>query len=189
MVYYDCIIIGGSYAGLSAALSLGRAQCNVLIVDEGKPANQHADGIHNFLGWEGLSPQRLQDTGMKELQAYPTIKYINGSVIDAEKLKSGFSVTLQNGELFQSKYLLFATGVKDKLPDIPGFAECWGRTLLHCPYCHGYEVKNELTGLIESGDAAMDFATTEIVGYRYSSRSEEKSRAWQCAQSSDLSII
>jgi thioredoxin reductase len=153
---YDVIIIGGSYAGLSAGMTLGRSLRNVLIIDSGMPCNRQTPQSHNFLFGDGKTPAELTEAGRKAVLAYPTIKLLNATATSAQQTKTGFSIGIENGQHFEAKKLLFATGMRDKLPDIHGLAECWGISALHCPYCHGYEVKEEPTAVLARGEVAFE---------------------------------
>lgn len=155
---FDVIIIGGSYAGLSAALALGRATRKVLIVDAGKPCNRQTPHSHNFLTHDGDRPADIAAQAKAEVLKYPTVQFKNGEVVSARKSSGEFRISLQNVEEFSARKLLIATGLKDSFPNISGFAECWGITVIHCPYCHGYEVKNEKVGLMMNGDHAFEMA-------------------------------
>ncbi|TDQ06328.1 NAD(P)/FAD-dependent oxidoreductase [Pedobacter metabolipauper] len=154
---YDVVIIGGSYAGLSAGMALGRAIRNVLIVDGGKPCNIQTPHSHNFLTQDGNTPARIAAIAKEQLSAYPTVEYRNGLVTTINGKNSQFEVSLSSGENVQAKKLLFATGIKDVMPDIPGFAESWGISVIHCPYCHGYEYREQPTGILINGDMAFEF--------------------------------
>ena len=154
---YDVIIIGGSYAGLSAAMALGRSLRNVLIIDAGEPCNRQTPHSHNFLTRDGETPNAISQIAKAQVLAYPTINFLEGTVNEAKQTAQGFSVSTNSGESFNARKLIITTGIKDIFPDIKGFAECWGITVLHCPYCHGYEVKHEDIGIIANGDAAFEF--------------------------------
>lgn len=158
MKNYDVIIIGGSYAGLSAAMSLGRSLRNTLIIDNGKPCNRQTPYSHNFITHDGKTPKEISDLARDQVAAYDTVKFHEGTVIKLRKTDEGFEIETSGGEKFHAKKLILASGVKDIMPGIPGFAECWGISALHCPYCHGYEVKNEVTGILSDGDMAYDFS-------------------------------
>lgn len=155
---FDVIIIGGSFAGLSAAMALGRAIRSVLVIDAGKPCNSQTPHSHNFLTRDGYKPLDLLQEAREQVLKYSTVSLVNGLVANVQKTASGFQATVDSGESFQARRLLFATGLKDIMPDIPGFAECWGISVLHCPYCHGYEVRNETTGILANGDVAFELA-------------------------------
>ena len=155
---FDVIIIGGSYAGLSAALSLGRATRKVLIVDAGEPCNRQTPYSHNFLTHDGQQPAEISALAKAEVLKYPTVKFVEGKAISASKSTAGFAVVLESGESFSSRKLLIATGLKDVLPNIKGLAECWAISVIHCPYCHGYEVRDEKIGLMMNGEHAFEMA-------------------------------
>ncbi|SHE72629.1 Thioredoxin reductase [Chryseobacterium sp. OV279] len=158
MKSYDVIIIGGSYAGLSAGMSLGRSLRNVLIIDGGKPCNRQTPHSHNFITHDGKTPKEISDLAREQVAAYDTVQFHEGSVVKVGKTDEGFEAETLTGEKFHAKKLILASGVKDLMPNIPGFSECWGISVLHCPYCHGYEVRNEITGILSDGDMAYDFS-------------------------------
>lgn len=144
----DVIVIGGSFAGHAAALQLARARQDVLLVDAGMPRNRFADAAHGFLCQDGRAPHAILREAACQLLAYPTAEMVQGEAVRAEKTATGFVVRLANGTERRAKRLVLATGVADTLPDIPGMAERWGATVLHCPYCHGYEVRDRRLGII-----------------------------------------
>ena len=154
---YDAVIIGGSYAGLSAAMALGRALRKVLVIDSGSPCNQKTPHSHNFLTQDGKEPAQILKEAKDQVAAYDRITFITVLAVGAAKVKSDFQVRTHSGETFVAKKLLFAAGLKDIMPPIEGFADCWGISIIHCPYCHGYEVRNEKTGIISNGDDAAHF--------------------------------
>lgn len=155
---FEVIIIGGSYAGLSAGLALGRAMRKVLIIDGGKPCNRYTPHSHNFITHDGEEPAVIAEKAKAQVQAYPTVHFNEDLAVKASKQESHFEIECASGDIFRAKRLLFATGVKDPMPDIPGFANCWGKSIIHCPYCHGYEVKHAKTGILAAGDVAMHYA-------------------------------
>lgn len=155
---FDVIIIGGSYAGLSAGMALGRALRNVLIIDSGKPCNLQTPHSHNFITQDGKKPSEISENAKTQVLKYKTVKFHNDLVINAKKAENGFEIFTHKGEKFTAKKLVFATGIKDIMPEIKGFAECWGISVIHCPYCHGYEVKNEKTGILANGNFAYHYA-------------------------------
>ncbi|MDR6923448.1 NAD(P)/FAD-dependent oxidoreductase [Chryseobacterium sp. 2987] len=157
---FDVIIIGGSYAGLSAGMALGRSVRNVLIIDNGKPCNRQTPHSHNFITHDGKAPKEIATLAREQVEKYNTVKFHEGTVTKISK-NDEFAVETQDGNSFHAKKLILASGVKDVMPDIPGFAECWGISVLHCPYCHGYEVRNETTGILSDADMAYDF--TKVV--------------------------
>jgi len=154
----DVIIVGGSYSGLSAAMALGRALRQVLVIDNGQPCNIQTPRSHNFLTRDGQIPKQISALARKQVEKYETIQFYDGLATNVRKKSRGFSVTTQSGENFNCSKLIFATGVRDLVPDIDGFSECWGISVIHCPYCHGYEVRNETTGIFGNGDAAFEFS-------------------------------
>jgi len=155
---FEIIIVGGSYAGLSAAMSLGRSLRQTLVIDSGQPCNAQTPHSHNFLTHDGETPNQIAASGKSQVENYPTVKFYNGLAASGKKIENGFEVITAAGDLFTSKKLIFATGLKDVMPGLKGFAACWGISILHCPYCHGYEVKNEKTGIIGNGDAGFETA-------------------------------
>ena len=155
---YEVIIIGGSYSGLSAAMSLGRSLRQVLVIDSGLPCNRQTPHSHNFITHDGEKPAVISAKALMQVDFYDTVHFYNGLVIRAVEVGEGFEIETQSGDVFISKKILFATGVRDLLPKIDGFEECWGISILHCPYCHGYEVKKEKTAIIANGDLGFEYA-------------------------------
>ncbi|WP_449388314.1 NAD(P)/FAD-dependent oxidoreductase [Chryseobacterium lineare] len=155
---FDVIIIGGSYAGLSAGMALGRSLRNVLIIDGGKPCNRQTPHSHNFITQDGKAPKEISDLAKEQVAKYETVSFFNGIVIKTSKNAADFNVETETGEKFTAKKIILATGVKDIMPDIEGFSECWGISVIHCPYCHGYEVKGKKTGILSNGDLAFEFS-------------------------------
>ncbi|NIG53383.1 NAD(P)/FAD-dependent oxidoreductase [Chitinophaga sp. Cy-1792] len=154
---YDVIIIGGSYAGLAAAMSLGRSLRRVLIIDAGKPCNRQTPHSHNFITHDGDKPAAIAAAAKAEVLKYASVRYREGAVTAVTPLPGGFTVHTEVGESFESTKLVFATGLKDNMPAIPGFAACWGISVIHCPYCHGYEVRNVPTGILANGNMGYEF--------------------------------
>lgn len=152
---YEVIIIGGSYAGLSAAMALGRSMRKVLIIDAGKPCNRQTPYSHNFITHDGETPANIAQNAREQVLKYPTVQLINDTALTASKSKYGFEITTNNAAYTTTK-IIFATGVLDIMPNIKGFAECWGISILHCPYCHGFEVKDQPLGIIANGDSAFE---------------------------------
>lgn len=155
---FDVIIIGGSYAGLSAGMVLGRSLRDVLIIDSGLPCNRQTSHSHNFITQDGAKPREIAGQAKSQVLKYETVKFLKDLAVSGKKTEKGFEITTQTGSAFKAKKLVFASGIKDIMPDIMGFAECWGISVIHCPYCHGYEVKNERTGILANGDAAFHIA-------------------------------
>lgn len=153
----DVIIVGGSYAGMAAALQLVRARRSVLIIDAGSRRNRFADSSHGFLTQDGNSPQAIAATAKAQLLAYPTVQWLEASAISASKIETGFQVGTDT-QNYQAKRLLLATGVTDQLPEIAGLAERWGKSVFHCPYCHGYELEQGPIGVLAAGPLALHHA-------------------------------
>ncbi len=151
----DVVIIGGSFAGISAATQLVRAQRKVTVIDAGKPRNRFTDHSHGFLGLDGYSPSAIKEKTWQQLQAYESVTIIEDKVIDINKEVQGFSVKINNGETIACKKIILATGLKDELPDIKGVKARWGKTVIHCPYCHGYELRNRSLGVIATGPMSL----------------------------------
>ena len=155
---FDVIIIGGSYSGLAAGMALGRALKQVLVIDSGYPCNRQTPFSHNFLTQDGKTPSEISLLGREQLQAYMTVSFLQGHAINGKRSDTGFEIELVSGETFAAQKLIFATGIKDVMEDIEGFAECWGISVLHCPYCHGYEVRNEKTGILGNGESGFELS-------------------------------
>lgn len=155
---YDVIIIGGSYAGLSAAMALCRSLRNVLIIDSGKPCNQQTPHSHNFLTQDGETPHTIAQKAKEQVLSYSSVTFIKDSVSDVKKLDGSFLVLTELEKKYASKKLIIASGIKDIMPDIDGFSSCWGISVIHCPYCHGYEVRNKKTGILANGEIAFHYA-------------------------------
>ncbi|WP_460984147.1 NAD(P)/FAD-dependent oxidoreductase [Spirosoma fluminis] len=153
---YDVIIVGGSYAGLSAAMLLGRSLRNVLVIDSGKPCNRQTPHSHSFLTRDGETPAHIAAIAKEQVLAYPTVKLLSDLVVRAQTTSTGFVAESATGQQFTSRKLMLATGVDDLMPDINGFAACWGRTVLHCPFCHGYEVHGQPLGILANGETAYE---------------------------------
>ncbi len=155
---FDVIILGGSYAGLSAAMALGRSLRNVLVIDGGKPCNRQTPHSHNFITQDGNTPKQISTLAKAQVEKYDTVKFHTGFAKNGRKYLDGFEIETLEGDRFMAKKLIFATGIKDIIPDMKGFAACWGISIIHCPYCHGYEVSNEKTGIMGKGDAGFHYA-------------------------------
>ncbi len=153
----DVIIIGGSYSGLAAAMALGRSLKHVLIIDSGKPCNKQTPRSHNFLTQDGKTPDEIAILGRQQVEKYDTVRFLNGTVIKGTKIENGFEIQTAQ-EMFVARKLIFATGIMDILPDIDGIKECWGISVLHCPYCHGYEARNQNTGILGNGERGFEFS-------------------------------
>jgi len=144
----DVIVIGGSFAGLSAAMQLARARRRVLLIDAGEPRNRFSAAAHGFLGQDGVAPHVVRASARAQLAAYPTVRFHEGVATDAAASAERFSVTCADGSTHHAARLILATGVQDALPALHGLPERWGRTVLHCPYCHGYELGGAPVGVL-----------------------------------------
>ncbi len=153
----DVVVIGGGPAGLSGAKALARSLRSVVVVDDDRPRNAPADGAHNVLGNEGIAPRELLATGRRELAAYGG-RVVAGRVVDARPVDGGFEVALADGGVLTARRLLLAGGGTDELPDVPGLAARWGRDVLHCPYCHGYEVRGQAIGVLATSPVSVHSA-------------------------------
>lgn len=156
---FEVIIVGGSYSGLAAGLALGRALRRVMIIDSGIPCNRQTPHSHNFLTQDGKTPGEISRVARNQVEKYNTVEFIAAVATSGKKTKSGFEVQTDQGEIFAARKLVFATGIRDIMPPLSGFAECWGISVIHCPYCHGYEVRNQPTGILGNGEYAFEFAT------------------------------
>jgi thioredoxin reductase len=155
---HDVVVIGGGAAGLSAALVLARARRQVLVIDAGEPRNAPAAHMHGYLSRDGLPPDELLVAGRREVEGY-------GGAIVASTVtelrsdgRSGFSVLLLSGTRISARRILVTTGLRDELPAIPGLSDRWARDVLHCPYCHGYEVRDGRLGVIGGSPGAVRYA-------------------------------
>ena len=155
---FDVIIIGGSYAGLSSAMALGRSLKSVLIIDSGIRCNRQTPHAHNFITQDGEKPGIIAEKAKKEVLSYSTVKFTDDLATGGRKNENGFVVTTRKGAEYQAKKLIFASGIKDIFPDIKGFAECWGISVIHCPYCHGYEVRKRKTAILIKGTIGLHLA-------------------------------
>lgn len=152
---HDVIIIGGSYAGMAAALQLLRARRSVRILDAGRRRNRFSHASHGLLGQDGVDPAELARTARRQLEAYPTLEWTDGEAQGAAGMRDDFTVTTAAGATLQGRRLLFALGVSDELPAIEGVAERWGRSVFHCPYCDGYELDRGRLGVIATGEMSL----------------------------------
>jgi thioredoxin reductase len=151
---YDVVVVGGGAAGVSAALVLGRARRRTMVVDAGAPRNAAAAHMHGFLSRDGMSPADLLARGRAEAGGYG-VELLDDRVVSIEP---GFLVHLAGGGVLGARRLLLATGMRDELPEIPGVRERWARDLLHCPYCHGWEVRDEAIGVLGTAPGAVQHA-------------------------------
>jgi thioredoxin reductase len=151
---FDVLVVGGGAAGLSAALMLGRARRRVAVVDGGAPRNAPASHMHGFLSRDGMPPSDLLKAGREELAGYG-VEIIEDSVT---RLDPGFTARLAGGRELTARRVLVATGVHDDLPDVPGLRESWGTDAVTCPYCHGYEVRDQPLGVLGTEPASVEHA-------------------------------
>jgi thioredoxin reductase len=151
---YDVAIVGGGAAGLSAALVLGRARRRVAVIDAGEPRNSPAAHMHGFLSRDGLPPNDLLRLGREEAAGYG-VEFVPAHVASVDP---GFTITLADGSTLAARRLLIATGATDELPPVPGAQARWGRDLLHCPYCHGWEVRDRPLGVLHTGSGSVEYA-------------------------------
>ena len=152
---HDVIVIGGSYAGMAAALQLLRARRKVLVIDADKRRNRFAEESHGFLGQDGVDPGEIARKAREQLSAYPTLTWVEGTAEQAEGEKDAFVVTMADATRHDGRRLLFATGVSDALPELEGLGERWGKSVFHCPYCHGYELGQGRIGCIATGPMSL----------------------------------
>lgn len=151
---YDVVVVGGGAAGLNGALMLARARRSVVVIDAGEPRNAPASGVHGLLGRDGMRPEELLARGRAEVRGYGG-HVLSGEVVTATREDAGFAVTLADGRTVRARRLLVTTGLVDELPDIPGLRDRWGRDVLHCPYCHGWEVRDQAVGVLASGPMSV----------------------------------
>lgn len=185
---YDVVVIGGGAAGLSGALMLSRSRRSVAVIDAGHPRNAPAHGIHGLLGREGMSPRDFLDLGRGEVRSYGG-DVVAGEVMAATgTLEHGFEVTLADGRRTSARRLLVTTGLVDTLPDVPGIAERWGTDVLHCPYCHGWEVRDRKIGILATGPMAAHQAqmfrqlSPDVTVYAHAAMPEPEALAGMAAR-------
>lgn len=157
--HFEVIIVGGSYSGLAAGMALGRALRRVLIIDSGNPCNRQTPHSHNFLTQDGNTPGHIAKIARQQVASYDTVIFCHDLATKGTKTENGLEIQTASGEKFSGKKIIFATGINDQMQNTPGFAECWGISVLHCPYCHGYEVRNEKTGILGNGEYGFEFST------------------------------
>ncbi|MBM9578117.1 NAD(P)/FAD-dependent oxidoreductase [Leptospira sp. 201903070] len=149
---YEVLIIGGGPAGLSAALSLGRMSRTALVCDDSRPRNAPSSHLNNFPTRDGIHPAEWRRLAKKDLEKYQTIRFFEGSVLSVEKAVSGFSAELSSGIRVRFKKVILAYGVEDTFLPVPGFRELWGKSIFHCPYCHGFEIRGSRLGFISNSE-------------------------------------
>ena len=161
---YDVIIVGAGPAGLSAALMLGRCRRRVLVIDSGSPRNAASRAMHGFLSRDGMPPREFLTTAREQMRRYDTVELRDGCVVEAECREGTFHVTLEDGAQHDARKLLIATGVVDNLPDIPGFRELYGLSVFHCPYCDGWEVRDQPLAVYGRGARGLGLSL-ELTGW------------------------
>lgn len=150
----DVVVVGGGAAGLSGALMLARSRRSVMVIDAGAPRNAPAEGVHGLLGLDGTPPAELVAQGRAEVRRYGG-RLVDGRVTAAVRTVAGFTVTLADGRSVTARRLLVTSGLVDELPDVAGLRDRWGRDVLHCPYCHGWEVRDQAVGVLSSGPMSV----------------------------------
>lgn len=155
---YDVVVIGAGWAGMNAALVLGRARRNVLVLDGGPPRNSPAESVHGFTTRDGAAIAPLMVTARQELGRYDTVHVAEAEATVVSGERDAFTVSTRGGADVQARRVLLATGITDVLPDVPGVDELWGTSVLHCPYCHGWEVRDEPIAVLGAGDETAYFA-------------------------------
>jgi thioredoxin reductase len=165
---YDVLVVGGGPAGLSAALVLGRCRRSVLLCDEGRPRNAVSRGLHGFLSRDGVEPRELLRISREQLRAYPTVELRPARVEETRRQEEVFAAVLADGARVEARMLLLAVGRRDDLPDLPGLRELWGRSVLHCRYCDGWEVRDRPLAVVTDprtdggGDAQLAIQLTQL---------------------------
>jgi thioredoxin reductase len=149
-MHHDAIVIGGSFAGLSAAIQIARARRSVCVIDAGNPRNRFAPASHGFFAQDGNEPRAIIAAARAQVQRYPTVQIVAGEASAARTAKSGFEISLTDGAPLTATKLVLAFGISDVLPDLPGLAERWGKSVLHCPYCHGFEYADRNLGVLQT---------------------------------------
>jgi thioredoxin reductase len=178
----DAVVIGGGAAGLNGALMLARSRRSVVVIDSGTPRNAPAEGVHGMLGTDGIPPVDLLRTGREEVRRYGG-RIVAGEVTSAVAAAGNFTITLADNRTLHARRLLVATGLRDRLPDIPGLARHWGHSVVHCPYCHGWEVRDEPIGVLAVGPASVHHAllfrqlTEDLVYFAHNTDLDEDTRA------------
>ncbi len=152
---YDIVIVGGSFAGLAAAMQLVRAQRSVAVLDSNRPRNRFAKASQGVFCLDGQSPQQIRLTALTQLKQYPTFQLLEQAAVGITGEDNDFKVSCENGETLATKKVIIASGIQDNLPAIPGIQTHWGKSVIHCPYCHGYELRNQQLGVLATSELAF----------------------------------
>ena len=155
---FDVIIVGAGPAGLSAALVLGRCRRRVLVCDSGQPRNAASHGLHGFITRDGIKPSEFLRIGREELEQYDSVQLRDATVVAVARENASFVLTLSGGEKIKSRKLLLATGVVDELPQLEGLEEFYGRSVFHCPYCDGWEMRDQPIAIYGRGESGSGLA-------------------------------
>ncbi|NNN33425.1 NAD(P)/FAD-dependent oxidoreductase [Streptomyces sp. S3(2020)] len=184
----DAVVIGGGAAGLNGALILARSRRSVVVIDSGSPRNAPAEAVHGLLALDGTPPSEILRRGREQVRQYGG-RVVSGEVVSAESAAPSedgdlrFTVTLADGRRMTARRVLVATGLKDVLPEVPGLAEHWGHRVVHCPYCHGWEVRDEPIGILATGPASIGHAylfrqlTEDLTYFTHTTDLDQDSRA------------
>lgn len=188
---YDAVVIGGGAAGLNGALMLARSRRSVVVIDSGNPRNAPADGVHGLLARDGMPPTELLERGRSEVRSYGG-SVVPGTVRTVRRENGMFRLQLADGRFVVARRLLVATGLVDELPDIPGLRERWGRDVIHCPYCHGWEVRDQSIGVLATGPMAIHQAllfrqlSEDVVVFTHTSTLPDQDRNRLLARNIDI---
>lgn len=183
---YDVAVVGGGAAGLSGAVTLGRSLRSVVVIDAGAPRNAPADGVHNYLTRDGISPADLVAVGREEVARYGGV-VIDGEAVDAVRVVEGFRLRLADGRTTRARRLLVTTGLVDELPDVPGVRELWGIDVHHCPFCHGWEIRGQAIGFLGTATAPLSRSllfrqwTPDLVVFKHEAAAPSEAEAEQLA--------
>ncbi|MEM0965064.1 MAG: NAD(P)/FAD-dependent oxidoreductase [Verrucomicrobiota bacterium] len=156
---FDVVVIGGSFAGLSAAMQVARSRRSVLVLDTGKSRNRFVTRAHGLVGFDGQLPKNILQQFRDELMAYPSVSLASLEIKQACKKRSGFELLAETGEAFLTKRVILSFGIVDRLPDVPGLPELWGKQVFHCPYCNGYEARDQRLGVLATQPSSLEQAT------------------------------
>jgi thioredoxin reductase len=156
---FDCVVVGGGVAGLSAAMVLGRARRRTLLLDQGRQSNRAAAHVGGLLGHDGTPPAELYEVARAQVAAYDAVALRDAEVVDARRDGDGFAVVLGGGGEVRARVLVLAAGMDYEVPGVPGFAELWGGAVFHCPFCHGWEVRDRPVVVYAEGEVAERLST------------------------------